>query len=67
MNTIDVIHHDETPAGWWADSPEIPGWYVAGATFAETRQLAEEGVRFALEREDLTVEHVVPTAPASAA
>jgi hypothetical protein len=32
---------------------------VAG-TLDEVRQLAEDGVRFALERDDVTVEHLVP-------
>jgi hypothetical protein len=33
----------------------------------EAHQLAEDGVRFALEREDLTVEHYVPAGVAVAA
>lgn len=62
METITVIHHCED-GNWWSESPQIAGWYAAGATYEECRQLAEEGVRFALEREDVVVEHYVP-APA---
>ena len=67
METIRVIHHTEEGT-WWAESPDVPRWSAAGDTFEETRRLAEEGVRFALERDDLVVEHfwpVAPTAPGS--
>lgn len=62
MDTIRVIHHCEDGI-WWAESPDVPQWSAGGDTFEECRQLSEEGVRFALEREDLVVEHFVP-APA---
>ncbi len=64
METIRVIHHLEEGV-WWAESPDLPRWYAAGGTFEETRRLAEEGVRFALERDDLVVEHFWPVAPAA--
>jgi predicted RNase H-like HicB family nuclease len=74
--TVRVLYHQE-PDGWWAESPDIDGWTVAGETFEQLRALVEDGVRFALasaadERgedfdEDrfagVTVEHYVP-APA---
>jgi predicted RNase H-like HicB family nuclease len=59
MKSIRVIHHHE-PDGWWAESPDVVGWSAAGESYEEVHQLAEEGVRFALEREDVEVEHVVP-------
>lgn len=62
MEPICVIHHCEDDK-WWSESPDVPGWYAAGASLEEVRRLAEEGVRFALERDDVTVEHFVP-APA---
>jgi predicted RNase H-like HicB family nuclease len=62
MDPIRVIHHCED-GKWWSESPDIDGWYAAGDSLDEVRQLAEEGVRFALEREDVVVEHFVP-APA---
>jgi predicted RNase H-like HicB family nuclease len=52
---------------WVASSPEVPRWTVVADTYAEAHQLAEEGVRFALERDDLTVEHYVPAGIAVAA
>jgi predicted RNase H-like HicB family nuclease len=52
---------------WVASSPEVPRWAVVADTYAEAYRLAEEGVRFALERDDLTVEHYVPAGVAVAA
>ena len=46
-----------------ASSPEIAGWIVVGGDYQEARELAEEGARFALDREDLEIRHYVP-APA---
>jgi predicted RNase H-like HicB family nuclease len=45
--TIRILYHQE-PQGWWAESPDIDGWSVAGATYEEVRRLAEDGVSFAL-------------------
>jgi predicted RNase H-like HicB family nuclease len=59
MKTVRVIYHHE-PKGWWANSPDIPGWSAAGQSYEEVRQLAVEGVEFALERSDLVVEHYLP-------
>lgn len=61
MDRIRVIYHDETPHGWWAESPDVERWSAAGSTYVEVRQLAEDGVRIALERDDVTVTHLVPT------
>ena len=55
MTTVHVIYRHE-PDGWWAESPDLVGWSVAGATFGEVRQLACEGVAFALGH-DAVVEH----------
>lgn len=57
--TIRVIHHLEDDC-WWAESPDVPGWTAVGATFAEIRKLAEEGVRFALEQDDVELRHLIP-------
>lgn len=61
MDRIRVIYHDESPHGWWAESPDVERWTAAGGTYDEVRQLAEDGVRFALERDDVLVVHLVPT------
>jgi predicted RNase H-like HicB family nuclease len=59
METVRVIYHHESD-GWWAESPDVERWSAAGATYAEVAKLAEEGVRFALERDDVILEHFVP-------
>lgn len=59
MDPIRVIYHHE-PEGWWAESPDIEGWYATGATFEATRALAEDHARYATERDDIAVEHYVP-------
>ncbi len=59
MDPIRVIYHHDPPYCWWAESPEIPRWTAVADTLAEIRQLAEDGVRFALERDDVIVEHLV--------
>jgi predicted RNase H-like HicB family nuclease len=46
MQTIRVLHcNTSADEGWTADSPDLKGWSVAGASYAETRTLAEEAVR----------------------
>jgi len=62
VEPIRVIHHSEGNL-WWSESPDVPGWSAAGDSLEEVRKLAEEGIRFALERDDVAVEHFVP-APA---
>ncbi|HEY7952952.1 MAG TPA: hypothetical protein VID70_08170 [Solirubrobacteraceae bacterium] len=52
---------------WVASSPEIPHWTTVADTFPEARRLAEAGVRFALERDDLAIENYVPAKTAVAA
>jgi predicted RNase H-like HicB family nuclease len=58
METIPVVYHAD-PDGWWADSPAVQGWTATAKTLEELRALVEEGVRFALSREDVVVEHVL--------
>jgi predicted RNase H-like HicB family nuclease len=45
--TVRVLYHQE-PEGWWAESPDIDGWSVAGESYEEVRRLAEDGIAFAL-------------------
>ena len=65
MDTIRVIYHHEDGA-WWAESPDVGGWSAAANSYPETRQLAEDGIRFALERDDVRLEHFVPEQSAAA-
>ena len=74
--TVRVLYHRE-PDGWWAESPDIDAWTVAGDSYEEVRGLVDDGITFALacaadergERFDeerfaaVAVEHYVP-APA---
>jgi hypothetical protein len=52
---------------WVATSPDVPRWTVVADSYSEAHHLAEDGVRFALERDDLTIEHYVPAGVAVAA
>ncbi len=45
MTTIRVLHCNSHGEGWTADSPDLAGWNVAGASYGETKTLAEAAVR----------------------
>lgn len=74
--TVRVLYHRE-PEGWWAESPDIDGWTVAGETYDDVRALVNDGIAFALASvaedagepfdesryADVQVEHFIP-APA---
>lgn len=64
--TVRVLYRQDVDT-WVASSPDVPRWTVVADTYAEAHWLAEEGVRFALDRDDLTVEHYVPAGIAVAA
>ena len=49
---------------WVASSPDVSRWTVVDDSYSEAHRLAEEGVRFALESDDLTIEHYVPAVAA---
>src|SRR5271156_1383191 len=66
METVRVIYHHETD-GWWAESPDVEGWSAAGNSYQEVAKLAEEGIRFALERDDVALENFVPVGDSVAA
>jgi predicted RNase H-like HicB family nuclease len=59
MDPVRVIYHRD-PEGWWAESPEIPGWSAAGSTYEEVRALVDEGLPIALGHGDFVAEHFVP-------
>jgi predicted RNase H-like HicB family nuclease len=65
VEPIRVIHRQDEDT-WTSESPDIPRWLAVAETFEEARQLAEEGVRFALERDDVVVEHFWPYPPNAA-
>lgn len=45
MREIQIFMHEE-PEGWWAESPQMPGWSAAAETAEELQALAAEGVEF---------------------
>lgn len=52
---VEVRYHRDAD-GWWADSPDAPGYTAAGETLAEVRRLAREGIPFFLEEDVLVAE-----------
>ena len=64
--TVRVLYRQDQDT-WVATSPDISRWTVVANTYPEAHRLAEEGVRFALEIDDLTIEHYVPAGVAVAA
>jgi hypothetical protein len=64
MTTIRMIYRYED-GGWTSESPDLAAlgegvWFSGGETFAEARALAEEGVPWSYQRDDLVLEHFVP-------
>jgi predicted RNase H-like HicB family nuclease len=58
VDPVRVIYHQE-PEGWWAESPDVPGWSAAGMTYEEVRALAQDGIPFALSRPAVELAHSV--------
>ncbi|GAC1415690.1 MAG: hypothetical protein NVSMB62_03950 [Acidobacteriaceae bacterium] len=44
-----AVIFEQTPTGWSADAPDLPGLGVAGSTFEATEQLIREGILFHIE------------------
>lgn len=53
---ITVIHYSEDGQEW-ADSPDVPAWTAVGQDRLEVIRLANEGLPFLLERDDLDIRH----------
>lgn len=58
MEIVRIIYHHEE-GSWWAESPDVAGWYAAGDTYAEVLKLSKEGIPFALGCSP-ELEHYVP-------
>jgi predicted RNase H-like HicB family nuclease len=56
---VQMRYHFE-PEGWWAESPQLPGFSAAGTTFDEVRELAHEGAGFFTD-EPLEIQDVAPS------
>lgn len=47
---LRILYRQE-PDGWWADSPDVGNWTLAGDTYDQVREPAVEGAAFALAAE----------------
>jgi predicted RNase H-like HicB family nuclease len=63
MDPIRVIYERDEES-WVATSPDVDGWTAVGTTYEEAQRLAEQGVRFALDRDDVELKHFVPAGTA---
>jgi predicted RNase H-like HicB family nuclease len=63
MDSVRVIYEQDEDS-WVATSPELPGWTAVGPSYDEAHRLAEEGVRFAQDRDDVELRHFVPASTA---
>ena len=59
MRSVRVIYHDD-PDGWWAESPEVPGYTGFGDSYEHVRDQMREGLPWFAE-EDLMLFHVRPS------
>jgi predicted RNase H-like HicB family nuclease len=66
MERDRVIYHHEGE-GWWAESPDVPGWTAVGKSYAEILKLAEEGIPFALECDEVELNHHAPAGASKSA
>lgn len=57
MRTAQFIYRSEGD-GWWAMSPDLPGYSAVGTTFDEVRRLAADGAPWYAEQE-LELHHLV--------
>jgi len=63
MRTAKIIYHND-PDGWWAISPDVPGYSGFGATYEEVREQMREGLPWFAEEADLVLVHIVPPSEA---
>jgi predicted RNase H-like HicB family nuclease len=56
------VRYEQDEDTWVGTSPDLQeNWIAVAGSLDEVQQLAEEGIRFVLERDDVLVEHLVPT------
>jgi len=56
------VEYEQDEDTWVATSPDLEeNWIAVGESLDEARSLAEEGIRFVLERDDVSVVHLVHT------
>lgn len=44
MRIVTITVHRDPDSGWWADTDELPGYFVADQDLDEMRRLAREGL-----------------------
>lgn len=55
------VQYEQDEDTWVATSPDLQeNWIAIADSLDEAHTLAEEGIRFVLERDDVIVEHLVP-------
>ncbi len=58
-----VVYRAETN-GWWAESPDFPGYTAVGRDYGEARQMTHEGLpEFAGEALEFSEEVIAPNVP----
>lgn len=67
MPRIRVAYHHEPPHGWWAESPDVEGWTASADDPTTLASAVVDGLRFALETDDIEVAAVVDVAPGDVA
>jgi predicted RNase H-like HicB family nuclease len=67
VKTIRVILRQETKKNWWADSPDLQGYFAGAETCAELRHLINEGIPFFLGEPAEIIEIFDEPAPAKTA
>ena len=60
MRKVQVVYR-RSEDGWWAESPDVPGWTAVGDSFEEVRDLAQEGLPFFAEEQLIVEEAKLPT------
>jgi hypothetical protein len=63
MPRVRVAYHHEPPHGWWAESPDVAGWSASADDAATLATAVVDGLRFALDTEDIEVAPVVKVEP----
>ena len=58
-----VVRYHWEPEGWWADSPDVPGFSAAADTFEAVREMAVSGIREYRGSSVLIVEEALPMTP----
>lgn len=56
---MDVDTTDPRRITWWADSPDVDGWTAGADTLDQLTSQVEEGLRFYLDSEEISVSYLM--------